>query len=82
MPFTANRKFASQPKMIEGGEGMYYTTEDGRQIIDGTAGLWVAMRVIADPKLLRRFPAKSKSWTTHPRFSWDILRHSNSLNVW
>ena len=21
MPFTANRKFASQPKMIEGGDG-------------------------------------------------------------
>ena len=42
----------------------------------------VAMRVIADPRLLRRFLAKSKNSTTHPRFSWDILRHSNSLNVW
>jgi beta-alanine--pyruvate transaminase len=40
MPFTANRQFKATPKMLSGANGMHYTTEDGRQIIDGTAGLW------------------------------------------
>jgi beta-alanine--pyruvate transaminase len=40
MPFTANRSFKSAPRMIVSAKGMYYTTDDGRQILDGTAGLW------------------------------------------
>ncbi|MEM9629832.1 MAG: aspartate aminotransferase family protein [Pseudomonadota bacterium] len=40
MPFTANRQFKASPKMLSGASGMHYTTEDGRRIIDGTAGLW------------------------------------------
>lgn len=40
MPFTANRQYKSAPRVLVSAEGMYYTTEDGRKIIDGTAGLW------------------------------------------
>ncbi|MBA1272941.1 aspartate aminotransferase family protein [Stutzerimonas azotifigens] len=40
MPFTANRQFKSAPRLLERAEGMYYTSDDGRQILDGTAGLW------------------------------------------
>ncbi|WP_459615727.1 omega-aminotransferase AptA [Bordetella sp. 2513F-2] len=40
MPFTANRQFKAQPRMLAGAKGMYYTSTDGRQILDGTAGLW------------------------------------------
>ncbi len=40
MPFTANRQFKQKPRMFVGAEGMYYTTDDGRQVLDGTAGLW------------------------------------------
>ncbi|MFQ3229477.1 aspartate aminotransferase family protein [Reinekea sp.] len=40
MPFTANRQFKSKPRMLVSAEGMYYKTEDGRTILDGTAGLW------------------------------------------
>ncbi|WP_160355449.1 aspartate aminotransferase family protein [Bordetella sp. 02P26C-1] len=40
MPFTANRQFKSQPRMLAGAKGMYYTSVDGRQVMDGTAGLW------------------------------------------
>jgi beta-alanine--pyruvate transaminase len=40
MPFTANRQFKSEPRLIAGAEGMYYTTVDGRKVIDGSAGLW------------------------------------------
>ncbi|CAM5286020.1 Adenosylmethionine-8-amino-7-oxononanoate aminotransferase [Stutzerimonas stutzeri] len=40
MPFTANRQFKAGPRLLESAEGLYYTASDGRQILDGTAGLW------------------------------------------
>src|SRR5476651_2034901 len=40
MPFTANRQFKAAPRLIEGAKGMYYRATDGREILDGCAGLW------------------------------------------
>jgi len=40
MPFTANRQFKQTPRMLVKAEGMHYTTDDGRTVLDGTAGLW------------------------------------------
>jgi beta-alanine--pyruvate transaminase len=40
MPFTANRQFKSNPRLLARAEGMYYWTTDGRQVLDGVAGLW------------------------------------------
>ena len=40
MPLTANRQIKQQPRMMVSAEGMYYTSDDGRKILDGTAGLW------------------------------------------
>ncbi len=40
MPFSANRQFKKAPRMFVSASGMYYTTADGRQVLDATAGLW------------------------------------------
>ncbi|PIE09726.1 MAG: aspartate aminotransferase family protein [Rhodobacterales bacterium] len=40
MPFTANRQFKSDPRMFVAAKDMHYTTADGRQVLDATAGLW------------------------------------------
>ncbi len=40
MPFTANRQFKANPRLLARAEGMYYWTADGREILDGVAGLW------------------------------------------
>ncbi|BAU77249.1 aspartate aminotransferase family protein [Metapseudomonas furukawaii] len=40
MPFTANRQFKANPRLLESAEGMYFRSSDGRQVLDGTAGLW------------------------------------------
>ena len=40
MPFTANRQFKARPRMLQSAEGVFYTDVEGRQILDGTAGLW------------------------------------------
>ncbi|MEX3967674.1 aspartate aminotransferase family protein [Paraburkholderia sp. EG286B] len=40
MPFTANRQFKAAPRLLESAKGMYYRTTDGREVLDGSAGLW------------------------------------------
>ena len=40
MPFTANRQFKAAPRMLVAAEGMHYTTDDGRRILDAIAGMW------------------------------------------
>jgi beta-alanine--pyruvate transaminase len=40
MPFTANRQFKAAPRLFESAKGMYYRTTDGREVLDGCAGLW------------------------------------------
>ncbi len=40
MPFSANRQFKHTPRLLASAEGMYYQSTDGRQILDGTGGLW------------------------------------------
>src|SRR5512145_2085260 len=40
MPFTANRQFKAHPRLLARASGMHYWTPDGRQVLDGVAGLW------------------------------------------
>lgn len=40
MPFTANRQFKANPRMVVSAKGMHYTTDDGREVLDGASGLW------------------------------------------
>lgn len=40
MPFTANRNFKESPRLLVSSKGMHYRSHDGRDILDGTAGLW------------------------------------------
>ena len=40
MPFTPNRQFKAAPKLVVEAEGVAYRTADGREVLDGTSGLW------------------------------------------
>jgi beta-alanine--pyruvate transaminase len=40
MPFTANRQFKANPRLLVRAQGMHYWTADGREILDAVAGLW------------------------------------------
>jgi len=40
MPFTDNRYFKSNPRLLVSAKGMFYQTVDGREVLDATAGLW------------------------------------------
>ena len=78
MPFTANRQFKANPRLLARAEGMHYWTPDGRQILDGTAGLWCVQRgprpqreiAEAVAPQLRRWTSRRRSrWATRPRSS-------------
>ncbi|MBL1419878.1 MAG: aspartate aminotransferase family protein [Alphaproteobacteria bacterium] len=40
MPFSNNRQYKKNPRMFVGAKDMHFTTSDGKQVLDGTAGLW------------------------------------------
>jgi len=40
MPFTSNRQFKENPRLISGADGCHYITADGRRVLDGLSGLW------------------------------------------
>jgi beta-alanine--pyruvate transaminase len=40
MPYTGNRDFKANPRMMVSAEGCYYTDINGRKIMDGLSGLW------------------------------------------
>ncbi|MBL4906236.1 MAG: aspartate aminotransferase family protein [Sneathiella sp.] len=52
MPFTANRQFKSDPRMLVSAKGMYYTNAEGGQVLDGTAGLWCCNAGHAQPRII------------------------------
>ena len=52
MPFTANRQFKKSPRLLAKAEGMYYWTADGRQVLDGCAGLWCVNAGHCRPKIV------------------------------
>lgn len=40
MPYTGNREFKANPRLVAAGQGKYYTLVDGRRLFDGLSGLW------------------------------------------
>lgn len=52
MPFTGNRYFKANPRLIDRAEGMYCWTEDGRRLLDAVAGLWCCNAGHCHPKIV------------------------------
>jgi beta-alanine--pyruvate transaminase len=68
MPFTANRQFKQAPRMMVAAEGMFYTTSDGRQVLDGTAGLWCCNAGHARPKIVEAIQKQAAELDYAPAF--------------
>lgn len=51
MPFTPQRWFKSNPRILVSADGMYYKDQDGREILDGCAGLWCVNAGHNKPKI-------------------------------
>ncbi|MGR3795348.1 aminotransferase class III-fold pyridoxal phosphate-dependent enzyme [Vannielia sp. SX4] len=68
MPFTANRQFKQNPRMFVAAKDMHYTTADGREVLDGTAGLWCCNAGHARPKIVEAVQAQVAELDYAPAF--------------
>jgi beta-alanine--pyruvate transaminase len=68
MPFTANRQFKSEPRLFVGAKDMHYTTHDGRQVLDGTAGLWCVNAGHCRPKITEAIAKQAGELDYAPAF--------------
>jgi beta-alanine--pyruvate transaminase len=68
MPFTANRQFKKAPRMLVEADGMYYKSADGREILDGTAGLWCCNAGHRRPKIVEAIAKQARELDYAPAF--------------
>ncbi len=68
MPFTANRQFKEAPRMFVAAKDMHYTTADGRQVLDGTAGLWCCNAGHCRPKITEAIARQAGELDYAPAF--------------
>ena len=68
MPFTANRQFKSNPRMFVAAKDMHYTTADGRQVLDGTSGLWCCNAGHCRPKISEAIAHQAATLDYAPAF--------------
>jgi beta-alanine--pyruvate transaminase len=78
MPFTANRQFKKNPRMLVSAEGMYYTAADGRKLLDGCAGLWCCNAGHARPKIVEAIAAQARELDYAPPFQ---MGHPKSFEL-
>ncbi|HUO88046.1 MAG TPA: aspartate aminotransferase family protein [Rhizomicrobium sp.] len=53
MAFTANRQFKAAPRMFVSAKGMHYRTADGREVLDGIAGMWCCNAGHGRPRIVK-----------------------------
>ena len=68
MPFTANRQFKKNPRLFVKAAGMHYWTDDGRQILDGVAGLWCVNAGHGRPKIVKAIQDQAAEMDFAPPF--------------
>ena len=70
MPFTANKGFKEKPRMLSAAKGMYWTTDDQRQVLDMTAGLWCCNAGHAHPHIAEAIAHQAKTLDYAPSFGF------------
>src|SRR5687767_1507626 len=68
MPFTANRQFKKNPRLLARAEGMYYWTPEGRKVLDGTSGLWCVNAGHCRPKIVEAVQRQVATMDFAPTF--------------
>ena len=78
MPFTASRQFKQSPRLLAKASGMHYWTPEGRQILDGIAGLWCVNAGHARPKIVQAIAAQAAEMDFCPPFN---MAHPKSFEL-
>jgi beta-alanine--pyruvate transaminase len=70
MPYTANRQFKKDPRIIVSAEGRYYTDALGRKIFDGLSGLWTCGAGHGRPEITEAITKQAKTLDYAPAFQF------------
>jgi beta-alanine--pyruvate transaminase len=68
MPFTANRQFKKNPRLLARSSGMHYWDDQGRQILDAVAGLWCVNAGHGRPKIVQAIQEQAAEMDFAPPF--------------
>jgi beta-alanine--pyruvate transaminase len=68
MPFTANRQFKKAPRLLSKSQGMFFWTPEGREILDGVAGLWCVNAGHGRPKIVQAIAEQAAEMDFAPPF--------------
>lgn len=68
MPFTANRDFKAQPRMVSRASGVYLYDQNDSKIIDGSSGLFCSPAGHCHPKIIEAVNTQLKQMTYVPPF--------------
>ena len=70
MPYTSNREFKKNPRMIVSAEGKYFTDADGRKVFDGLSGLWTCGAGHSRPEIAEAVAKQLTSLDYAPSFQF------------
>jgi beta-alanine--pyruvate transaminase len=70
MPFTANRQFKAAPRIVVSAKDMHYVADDGRKILDGTAGMWCVNAGHCREKIVEAVRKQVGTLDYAPAFQW------------
>lgn len=68
MPFTANKQFKSAPRLLVSARDMHYRSHDGRDILDGAAGLWCCNAGHCRPRIVDAIQRQAATLDFAPTF--------------
>ena len=71
LPFTGNRNFKAKPRLVVAAEGMHYTTDDGRTLLDATSGLWCVNAGHARKPIIEAIQRQAAVLDYAPSFQWS-----------
>ena len=69
MPFTANRQFKKAPRLLAKASGMHFWTPEGREVLDGIAGLWCVNAGHARPRIVKAIAEQAPELDFAPPFN-------------
>ena len=78
LPFTPNRQFKKSPRLFVSADRMHYRTVDGREVLDGTAGLWCCNAGHNSPRIVEAIQKQVAALDYSPAFQ---LSHPRTFEL-
>ena len=78
MPYSGNREFKANPRMIVSAKGTYFTDDKGREIFDGLSGLWTCGAGHSRPEIIEAVSKQIETLDYSPAFQFG---HEKSFEL-